>query len=266
MQLKRPYFYAVAALPLLILLQNPKIHTPVHQISKILLKPALVAGSSVTYAVGGVRDSAITFFKTFQEQSRYQQQILTLEAKLLEYREMEKENERLRKLFDFQSQQELKSNPAHVIGWDLSLLRKTVLLDKGSRHNLKRDNTVVVAEGLVGRILEVSPEISRAILLIDPESRVSAVTSESRSHGIVTGDGSDKLLMKYINLDSGVAVGEDVITSGVGGLYPKGIAVGRIESIQRDPDGLHLTVKLTPFVHFTKMEEVLCLDFIRRDF
>lgn len=266
MQFKRPYFFAVAALPLLILLQNPKIHTPVHQVSQMLFKPALVVGSSLTSSVNGMRDYASHFWKAFQDQGRYQQQIQTLEAKLLEYKEMERENQRLHALFDFQRQQELKSVPAHIIGWDLSLLRKTILLDKGSRQLLKRDNTVVVPAGLVGRISDVTPEIARAILLIDPESRVSAVTSESRSHGVVSGDGSDKLRMKYINLDSGVAVGEEVITSGVGGLYPKGIAIGRIESMQSDPDGLHLSVRITPFVQFKKMEEVLCLDFSRRDF
>ena len=118
---------------------------------------------------------------------------------------------------------------------------------------------VVVPEGLVGRILEVEPYTAYAILLPDPDSRVSAMTSSSRAQGIITGIGTDKLQMKYLALDAEVAVGEDVMTSGIGSIFPKGLQIGKIESIERDSDGLHLLALVRPAVPFYKLEEVLCL-------
>ncbi|HRY85959.1 MAG TPA: rod shape-determining protein MreC, partial [Candidatus Omnitrophota bacterium] len=150
---------------------------------------------------------------------------------------------------------------ARVIGEDLTPWKKVVVLDKGSRHNLKKDMVVVVPEGLVGRILEVEPYTSRAILLPDPDCRVSALTSASRAQGIIAGIGTEKLQMRYLSLDAEIALGEDVITSGIGSVFPKGLQIGKIESIERDGDGLHLLALVKPSVPFSKIEEVLCLDF-----
>ena len=119
--------------------------------------------------------------------------------------------------------------------------------------------TVVVPEGLVGRILEVEPYMAHAILLPDPDSRVSALTATSRAQGIVAGIGTDKLQMKYLALDAEVEIGEDVTTSGIGSFFPKGLLIGKIESIERDADGLHLLALVKPSVPFSKLEEVLCL-------
>lgn len=135
-----------------------------------------------------------------------------------------------------------------------------MILDKGSKDGLKKEMAVVVAEGVVGRILEVGPVTARVILLLDPEARVGTITEQSRAQGIVAGDGSPKLHMEYLTLDSGVVVEETVITSGVGGIFPKGLRIGTIESISRDPDGLHLAAYIRPFVSFSKLEEVICLE------
>jgi rod shape-determining protein MreC len=118
---------------------------------------------------------------------------------------------------------------------------------------------VIVPEGLVGRIFEAGPETAKVILLSDPDSRVSSLTATSRTHGIATGNGTLKLELQYLDLDSEVAVDEIVISSGVGGIYPKGIRIGRVVNISRDSGGLHLLGTIEPFVNFSKLEEVLCI-------
>ncbi len=137
--------------------------------------------------------------------------------------------------------------------------KRVIVLDKGSRHGIKKDMVLVAPEGLVGRVLEAEPFTARAILLPDPDSRVSALTSVSRSQGVIAGSGMEKLRMKYLALDTEIAVGEEVITSGIESLFPKGLLIGKIESIERDSDGLHLLAVVTPAVSFSKLEEVLCL-------
>ena len=118
---------------------------------------------------------------------------------------------------------------------------------------------VIAPEGLVGRILEADHATSSVILLVDPDCRVSALTATSRAQGVITGIGTEKLQMKYLALDAEIAVGEDVTTSGIGSIFPKGIQIGKIESIERDSDGLHLLALVNPAVPFSKLEEVLCL-------
>lgn len=253
------YFLAVVALPLLVLLQNPNISEPVHGFSLTILKPALMAGRSAASFLSDCRRTAVRFWKSFQDQKEYEEKIQQLESELLRLREVSRENDRLRKLLDFRKTISEKGIAARVIGWDASAWRKTLILDKGKKHGIKKDMTVVVPEGLVGRVLEAGPSVSRVILVLDPDARVSASASQSRAQGIVAGDGSSKLKMNYLELDGGAAVEEVVLTSGVSGLYPKGIRIGKIVGLEKDLDGLHLTAELEPYVSFTKLEEVLCL-------
>ncbi len=260
MRPKRPYyFFAVVFLPLLFLLQNPKIVEPIHGISLTVLKPALLVGQSAADLVTGTRREMIYFFRTFQNQGKLEARIAELEAEVVRFQEMAKENQRLTKLVGFRQTLSGKATAARVIGWDLGPWRKTLILDKGKKQGLKKDMTVLVPEGLVGRILEAGPTTSRVILLTDPEARVSALTEQSRAQGVVAGDGSEKLKMIYLEPDSGIAVEETVLTSGMGGLYPKGVRVGKIVLLGKDEDGLHLAATLRPFVEFSKLEEVLCL-------
>ena len=266
MRLKRSYlFLAVCVLPLLVVLKNSPLNASLHGISLTLLKPFLVISDSLVMGVSKSRDGLVRFWNTFQDQSQFQIRIAELESKLVSFEEVKRENERLNKLLGFKQTLSSKSIAAHVIGWNLSPWRKTVVLDKGKAQGIKKDMVVVVAEGLVGRVAEVGPTTSQAILLIDPDSRVSAIVDQSRAQGVVVGNGSRQLTVNYLDLDSGAAIGETVMTSGVGGLFPKGIGIGKIQSIRRDPNGLHLQVDVQSFVKFSKLEEVLCLAYSRAD-
>jgi len=114
-------------------------------------------------------------------------------------------------------------------------------------------------QGLVGRVASAGNHIARAILIIDGESRVSVTIQTTRDTGLLEGRGDDPLLIKWLPLDSKAKVGDAVITSGLGGSYPKGIPVGSIQSLSIDPDGLQMNAVIKPFTKFNKLEEVLCL-------
>ena len=216
MRSKRPYYFlAVFALPLLVVLQNPSVSEPLRGFSLTLLKPALLAGDAVAGWATGARDQTVYLWKTFREQGEKERRIAELESQLVALGELSKENERLRKLFDFRSTLSGKTIAARVIAWDPSPWRRTVVLDKGSQHGIKKDMAIIVPEGLVGRVIEVGPLTARAVVLTDPDSRVSAVTSDSRAQGMAAGKGSPQLRMIYLELSSNVAVGESVLSSGV---------------------------------------------------
>src|SRR3989338_1491164 len=127
------------------------------------------------------------------------------------------------------------------------------MIDKGKLQGIETNMAVVVARGLVGRVMELGLSTSRVILLTDPDARVSAIAQKSRAHGIVKGNGRANLVMDYLDLDSGVEISDVVLSSDVGGLIPKGIPIGRIERIGRNATGLHLEAHVVPFVQFNQL-------------
>ena len=100
---------------------------------------------------------------------------------------------------------------------------------------------------------------SRVITLLDPESRVSALFQDSRDLGVVEGDGSSFLRVTHIDRESAIKVGDPVISSGFGQVYPKGISVGVVEMVGMEKDGLELFAIAKPHVNFSKLEEILCV-------
>ena len=261
MRPRRTYtFLAIAVFPAFFILQNPKISEPVHSFSLSLLKPFLLAGHSGTEALARSRSAVIQFWKAFRSQEKTEARIAELESRLIHLDEALRENERLEKLLAFKKSIAEKAIAARVIGWDPSPWRRTVILDKGKKQGLKKNMAVVVPAGLVGRIVEVGGSTSRAILLTDPDARVSVLADQSRAQGVIMGDGSPQLKIGYLDLNGGVAVEETVLTSGVGGLFPKGLRIGKITSLGKEINGLQLMARVQPFVSFSKLEEVLCLE------
>ena len=261
MRAKRSYyFWAFLFLPLLVVLQNPAVKEPLHGWSLTVLKPALEVGHTTFRFFSSVRLFGERFIHTFKQQGELETKVTALESQLVHYRELEKENERLRKLVDFRATLGGKTIPARIIGWDPSPWRKSFILDKGMNQGIHKDMAVISSEGLAGRILETGPETSRVILLTDIDARVSGMTDQTRATGIIAGASGSKLKMMYLDLESGVQVQETALTSGLGGLFPKGLRIGKIISVTRDPSGLHLNAEIEPFVQFSKLEEVVCLN------
>ena len=253
------YFLAFAILPFLFVLQNPAFIEPVHGFSLAVFKPVLMAGHSAANVVFDTRTAIVRFWKTFHAQGAQETRISQLEAELVQLKEVQKENERLRKLVNFRSTVAGKTIAARIIGWDASTWRKTFLLDKGTTDGIRNDMSVLSYEGLVGRVIEAGPSTSRVLLLTDADARVGAITDTSRATGVAGGNGSSRLSMSYLELDSGVQVGEIVLSSGMGGLFPKGLRIGKIVALSKDSTGLHLEAEVESFIRFSKLEEVLCL-------
>ena len=253
------YFLAVPFILLVLFFQYPRLNQTAHAFFETLSRPALVAGGGLRQIFYAIRYQSGNFLDAVAKQKEYLSRIQELETQLVHFHEMKRENQRLQKLLNFSLPVASRMIGARVIGEDGTPWKKVVVLDKGSRQGLKKDMVLVAPEGLVGRILEVEPFTARAILLPDPDSRVSALTSNSRAQGMITGTGTDKLQMKYLSLDVEIEVGEDVTTSGIGSIFPKGLQIGKIESIERDSDGLHLLALVKPAASFSRLEEVLCL-------
>ncbi len=259
------YFLIIPILLLIFFSQQLRLNQLLQSAFFSITRPVFLFGSTIRQGMYSFRNYSGNFFVAVQKQKEYLDKISALERQLDQFREMERENGRLKKLLDFEKPIKSKSVGVRVIAEDASTWKKNVLLDKGSKDGIKKDCVLIAPEGLVGRVLEVTARTSQAILLIDPDFRVSARTTESRAQGVIAGFGTEKVQLRFLSLDSGVSIGEEVTTSGVGSIFPKGILIGVIESIGCDEDGLHLLATVKPSVPFSKLEEMLCLTSIQHE-
>jgi len=186
-------------------------------------------------------------------------QVAELSQEVIRLRELSIENERLRGLLSFKKKTPYKVIGVRVVGRDASNWYNTIVIDKGSNQNLVVGMALVAPSGLVGKVTEVGSSISRGMLILNPNSRVGAIVQRSRDEGVVEGSLKGLLRMKYISKDADLKAGDLVISSGLGGVFPKGVAIGKIKDIGTEADGLHLYAWVEPAVDFSKLEEVLCI-------
>lgn len=181
-----------------------------------------------------------------------------LRALLTQSDEIRLENGRLRLLLDFKETQELVTVPAQVIAEDTSSWSRTVTINKGRDQGVLEGMPVVVAEGVVGRVVRSSPRFARVLLITDASSAVASLLQDNRARGVCRGQG-EQLVFDFVLRQEEVAVGDRVVTSGMGGVFPKGLVVGNVKSIDRQEFGLFQDIEVTPSVDFSHLEEVMIL-------
>ncbi len=182
-----------------------------------------------------------------------------LKTDLLYYKELESENQRLYEILDLKKSLKTTTIAAQVIGNDLSAWRKSIVINKGKKHGVKKDLPVISSYGLVGRVVEVGNTLSRVMLLTDVEFKISALAAYSREEGIIEGTGGPRCIMNYISKDAFVNKNDIVISSGLGGIFPKGIIIGAVADVDVVEDSLFKKIEITPSVNFAKLEEVLVI-------
>lgn len=169
------------------------------------------------------------------------------------------ENIRLRKLLSLKKRSSAKPISAEVIGRDPIGWFKTALINKGRSDGTKRNQAVITHQGIVGRILEVADGTSKVLLITDINSSVDALVQRTRARGIVEGRASNLCELKYVSGSDGVRLGDLVVTSGLCGIFPGGLPIGKVVRIEKDSFGLFQYVELTPIASLNRLEEVCIL-------
>jgi rod shape-determining protein MreC len=174
-------------------------------------------------------------------------------------RESLQTDERLKKLSSFRSQFPYPSQLAQIYARGASSWFKTVLINKGEGNGIAKDMAVATSEGVVGRVIEVSPGTAKVLLIIDPNSAVDVVIQRSRVQGIMEGKVDEVCILKYVQKNEDVQVGDIVVASGLGGVFPKGLLVGTVSQVDRMRPGIFQYIEVSPSVDLSKLEEVLVL-------
>ncbi|MBU0605986.1 MAG: rod shape-determining protein MreC [Candidatus Omnitrophica bacterium] len=169
------------------------------------------------------------------------------------------ENRRLKGILDFQDAIPFATIPAEVIGRDPTNWSNSLIIDKGSANQVSQGNAVISMKGLIGRALEVGRYSSKILLITDTNSKVGVVIQRNRQGGILVGRPDGRCKIIYIALDSDVMKGDKVITAGFGSVFPKGILVGDVVSVYKEPGRLYKCAIVRPAQDMTKLEEVMCI-------
>lgn len=186
------------------------------------------------------------------------ERIAILEGENLQYREALIESEHLDRIGQMRSELATPMRPALVVGQDISPWFRSLLLDRGQRDRVRSGMPVIVEQGLVGLVTASTPNASRTMLLLDAQSAVDAIIQRSRARGIVRG-GREGLEFEFYVRGDDVAVGDAVMTSGFGGVYPKALRIGEVSAVYTDEDQLVHRAEVTPSVDFGRLEQVFVL-------
>ncbi len=171
--------------------------------------------------------------------------------------EIAAENERLRTVLAFRNQVPFHAQTCRVIGRDPSNWFETLVIDRGDRDGLRVNMGVITPEGVVGRIIKTMPRMSLVLLVTDRDSAIAAQIQRSRDQGIVEGKEGPGAKFKYLPQMADVRVGDVVVTSGLAGVFPKGLMLGTVTAVRRNETELLQEVDLVPQVNFNRLEEVL---------
>ena len=247
---------------LIVLSYNLKQKSPAWLIKKVVLEVAAPVQNILNVSVKSISDawSRYLFLVGIEEENKnLKKKIDDLKAQLILYQEGYLEAERLRNLLALKDDYNFKFVTACVIGREQVALSKTVVINKGTAHGLNAGMPVLAGSGLVGRVIDVSWHAAKILLLIDESSNIDAIVQRNRTQGIIRGAGSQGYVLKYISKTQDVEEGDVIISSGIGGVFPKGMMIGQVSRIDKQEAGLFLKINVVPSVDFSKLEEVLVL-------
>ena len=194
-----------------------------------------------------------------EENKHLQREMATLRRRLEQLQEQALETQRLERLLAMRQASKADLTTARVVGKDATNWFKTIVVDRGSLEGVRRNQPVLAPDGLVGRVVEVTPISARVQLVTDPVNAVGGLIQRTRVTGIVSGNLGAGARVRYLPLMANVVAGDEVVTSGMGGVFPKGIPIGRITAVERRSGALFQEATLQPAVDLGRLEEVLIL-------
>jgi rod shape-determining protein MreC len=224
-----------------------------------VLKPAQVAESEMAGDASGFFHNYFDLVSVRQDNLRLRQRIAQLEGQQARMAELEAENRHLADLLELREALESAAIGADVIGSDATGLSRTLVLAEGQDQGLRRDMAVISTDGVVGKLIAVSRGASRVLLINDHNSALDAFDQRSRARGIIAGVVEDGMIMKYVDRSEDIKPGDTIVTSGLDGIFPRGLLVGEAARVSQEGPGLFLNVEVKAAVDFRKLEQVLIL-------
>jgi rod shape-determining protein MreC len=224
------------------------------------VRPMQTGISQVGRAAGSVWQRYVALVGLQRENEALRRRLLDLEREAVRSAEVGETNRRLAELLSFRERLRGQAQAAQVIGKDPRVWFRSFVINKGESDGVRKGMAVLSAHGAVGQVYATGAHSARVLLITDHNSGVDAVVQRSRARGIVEGAADEGCTMKYLRQGEDVEVGDRVVTSGLDGVFPKGIVIGHITGLSRRSRGLLQAATVEPAAPFDRLEEVLVVD------
>jgi rod shape-determining protein MreC len=229
------------------------------------------AGHALFKGISGIWSNYISLIQTHEKYIQLQKDFEVLNGENSRLKEIQLENERLRKLLDIPLPLSLKPIAAEVILRDTSNWYKSLTINKGNRDGIQSGMGVITPSGIVGRVLKTGSRSAIVQLITDRNSAVAAVISRTRDEGVLEGTARGLARIKYLSLDLKLLPGDQVLTSGLTPTFPRGLVIGTVVRMDQKPEldekkrkevassDPFLSVEVVPAVNFSRLEEVMVI-------
>jgi len=222
-----------------------------------VMRPVQAAAARLGDGASSIVRDYLDLVQVREENTRLHAKIAELTAGQAQIAELQTENQHLAELLELRDALGLGAVAASVIGSDATGLAHTLVLGQGSSSGLRPGMAVLSNRGVVGRIIDTSRHAARVLLIDDHNSALDGFDERSRARGIVAGVVDDGIIMKYVDRSEDLKPGDTIVTSGLDGIFPRGLLVGIVASVHREGPGLFLAVQVRPAVDFHALEQVL---------
>jgi rod shape-determining protein MreC len=221
-------------------------------------RPLQQAATWTTRSVRGVWDNYLFLVNLQRDNQRLREEVKWLRQENHRYLEAYLQYQRLQRLLNFRGQTPLEAVAAEVIGRNSNSWTEIIYINRGTRDKVAKGLPVVTHEGLVGQVIQAAPALSQVMLLTDFRSGVDALVQRTRASGVVAGRGRNIAELKFLPVGADLQPGDRLISSGMGGVFPKGLIIGEVRGIPRNGRQTP-QVEIQPSVDFSHLEEVLVL-------
>ena len=225
-----------------------------HQLTLDTLGPVQKLLSKTGTGIGELKDRYLDLLDVKEENNRLRLLLDEYQKDLDKYREGYRRFLHLERELEFKKQQEFPPITANVIGRDGDRWFYNIIVDQGKNGGVAEGMVARTSLGVVGQVLHISKNYSKVLLANAPSSAIDAMIQKNRVRGILKGAGEEGYVLHYVLKDEQVKVGDSVVTAGIGGMFPSGIPLGKVSSVQKKRRGMFLEIKVRPAVDFQKLE------------
>lgn|SRR5215471_9198398 len=230
---------------------------PLGALLMLIMRPLQAASESAVSWIKNFRDNYDTLAGFRSENERLRKRIQSLEIERQRLLEAEATNRQLKALLDFRSRLPAGAITASIIANSANSWFQSCMIDKGSSEGVRKGMAVVTPLGVVGQVVGVTSHAAKVLLLTDPNSGIDVLVQRTRSRGIVSGSLDSGIVLKYVKRSEDIQEGDRLITSGIDGVFPKGMMVGTVIKVRKQHIGLFQFIEVLPAVQTERIENVL---------
>jgi len=258
------FWLSVGAVVLIVLNLPPPAGQALQRMTREALAPFQGLAANAGSRLRAAREALAARGGLPEQHRQLRAELIQLQNQLLEFEELRRENLLLRRQLGFVERAERDPVPAEVLARDISGWWQTVRVDHGGSAGVRADQAVITSEGLVGRVMDSSVRTADVLLITDPGCRVSVQIADKGAFAILSGQGLSRrggpaCRLELINKNARIERGDPVFTSGLGGIFPRGLLVGHIDEVYTAESGLHQSATVIPSADLTDLRVVFIL-------